>query len=170
LGSSDFLKGNRANGRKSTDETPLQEVETMRPLPALKSIAAGLLLLTLAGGCCCAPRPSLGWRFEMGRPSTLESPAIIQQQGITGVSVAPLASGLGCAAAPLAMTQARTIMPAAPSMMQAPAAVDTCTLEDICRALQTTTAALNRIELKMGSAPLKEKPEAVPMPKGPPSE
>jgi hypothetical protein len=129
-----------------------------------------VLPLALVPAGCALPGASTttGWQFTVGKPSTVQSSALVQQlQGGVGVaSVAALPLG-GSAGAPIT----RATMPMAmlgdcgPSSPTPPsgsafAALNTgnpCTLDDLCR-------RLDRLDQKLTTALTAKEP--LPMPRG----
>lgn len=125
-------------------------------------ILTGMAAQIGAAGCSL-PCASTGYHFEIGKPSTVFSPALTQLQP-GQLSVNPLGTTLPpvIEGGPLANATALrgTGNPPGLGRMRSAPAAD-CTLEEIC-------LALRRIEMRL-SQPAGQ-PIPLPMPKGAPSE
>lgn len=114
-----------------------------------RGLFAVLLLAGLVGvnGCAAwypgSPISSVGWSFQIGRPSTLAniSPTILSQTAgpigvqplgsLTGVSNAPVVAPIGSIPALSTTGKEFSPMPKTAPPMQPP-----CTMEDVCRMLE----------------------------------
>lgn len=87
-------------------------------------------LVALASGCC-QPCASTGWRFEVGRPGTVTSPALVQQTSGT-LTVGGIGAGPGVIA-----SQSASALTGFASGVAPPTAAlsSSCTLDDVCRKL-----------------------------------
>jgi hypothetical protein len=137
---------------------------------------AGLLCLLGAAGCQTSPLASVGWNFQVGRPSTLASPATVQQtQGpltVGGVASGPMAIGgistIQTTPGPRSMQfDAAYPVDSAPSFnLPAPGhrfaatapPAGACDLDDVCH-------QLDRIEQRLEA--VEKTPPARPLPMGP---
>ena len=124
----------------------------MRKRPLALALALAAAAAALPG--CYSPCASCGWRFEVGRPATFNTPGLVQQNsgalGITplGTTVPPM---IGDVAAQVGPT--RLVAPEIPHRMQmAPPAPD-CTMQDICAMLRRIEARLNQPARPMPAAP-----------------
>ena len=121
----------------------------MLRLPAA-ALAAATALVALAG--CCHPCASVGWRFEVGKPSVFSSPGLVQQQtgplalSPLGTTIPPLITGTA------AHTGAVQLYPAAPPptqlapprQMQA-APPEECTCDQLLQLLRKIDARLSTL-------------------------
>lgn len=102
---------------------------------------------------CCSPTTT-GWRFEVGKPGTINTAAAVQQtSGVMAIS--PIAAfpaeqpGRGVLAAPLqadcqtagGFTAARYYQ--APARLASPSIVDNCTLDEACRRIDQLERSLS---------------------------
>lgn len=112
---------------------------------------AGLFVLALSAlaGGCGSPCATTGWRFEVGRPATMQAPAIVHQSsgpvGIAPVATAAGRTGLSYSLDPEPVSSRGPTLAALSS---------SCTLDDICRMLE-------RIERRLAVPP------SAPMPRQP---
>lgn len=130
----------------------------------MRSTVYAAFAVLLCSGCACN-RPSMGWSFNVGRPSQTTVPVLLQQSsgnlaaGNLGAGPMPYADSSSYLS-PIAPEQPQlirsrrrsSIITDGPSLIPS---VDTCTLEEACRRIE----ALERRIEKNGSSLL-------PMPKG----
>lgn len=114
-------------------------------------------LLALAQTGCMSGACSPYWRFEVGKPGSVNSPAIVTQ-GSGPVAVGALGAfpvgGVGSARTLAAMAQ-ETPCETLPAPRPALAATASCTMEDIC-------ILLRRIDARLSSGSFKPMPSSVP--------
>lgn len=112
-----------------------------------------LLLVGLVGltaGCNSSPC-STGWKFEVGKPGLVHTPAVYAQQS-GPVGIAPLAAYPALPAARAVLPQPLEVEQVAPPRVLAAAPPPSCNLDEICRKLDIILSRLAAPSARMPSA------------------